>query len=111
MIQPRLIGSLRHRVEIQKLPDTDTQGTSGEVTSSFAEFATRQAAIRPMSGGEKERAQHLHAEVTHKITLRFLKDLSPKMRVKYGSRIFNIHEALNIEERDRYFELTCSEEV
>lgn len=96
---------------IEKLPDTDTQSTSGEVTSTFQEFATVQAAIRPMSGREREKAQHLHAEVTHKISMRFLENVTPKMRILFGTRVFDIIDTLNIDERGRYLELTCQEEV
>lgn len=111
MIRPRQIGPMRHKVVIEKLPDTDTQATSGEVSSSFEELSTVHAAIRPMSGKEKERAQHLDAKVTHKITLRFLDDVTPKMRILFGTRVFNIIDTLNIDERGRYLELTCQEDV
>jgi SPP1 family predicted phage head-tail adaptor len=100
-------GKLRHAVTVQSV--TDGTGTRGAPTKTAATFATTWASIEPLSGAELWRAQQVSAEVTHRVLLRHLSGVTPKMRIKYGSRTLEVVSVLNLEERDRELELLCRE--
>ena len=44
-----------------------------------------------------------------RIIIRYLSGIVPKMRVKYGSRIFDILSVINVSERNRELQLMCRE--
>ena len=43
--------------------------------------------------------------------MRYLSGIVPKMRVKVGSRIFDILSIINVDERNRELQLMCRESV
>lgn len=65
--------------------------------------------IRPLRGREFDQAQQSQSEVTHKIVLRYRKDIDKSMIIVHESRRFNIDYILDIDERKRYLELQCVE--
>lgn len=72
------------------------------------------AAIKPLSGRARMVAQANQSELTHTVTIRYQAQFAdPKvmaaMRILYGARIFNIHAAIDPDERHRSLELSCSE--
>ncbi len=82
------IGKLRHRVTIEQV--SESQDADGSVIEIWSAYAVVQASIEPMSGREYFAAQSTQADVTHRISLRYLSGVTPKMRVNYSSRIFDI---------------------
>ena len=106
-------GKLRHRVEIQA--STPTQDATGQPIDSWATVTggTVWAAIEPISGREFVAAGSFQAEVSHFITLRWDSTitLTPRNRVKFGTRYFSIVSVRNVEERNRMWELGCKEVV
>ena len=90
------IGRLRNRVDLQSA--TVTRDTGGGVTEAFTTIAQIYADIRPTGGDESYRQG-------------YRSDISPEYRIVYESRIFQIKNIINIDERDRWLELTCSEGV
>lgn len=102
-------GRLRHRVTIEKL--TVGRDSIGGVTEVWSPFATRWAEVAPLRGREFFAAEQVNAEVSHRVTLRFLPGVVAKMRVNFGGRILTIEAALNIEERNRELQLMCLEVV
>ena len=101
------IGKLRHLITIEQV--AETQDSDGSVIETWSAFADVQASIEPISGREYFAAQTTQADVTHRISLRFIAGVIPKMRVKYGSRIFGILSAINVNERNRELQLMCRE--
>jgi SPP1 family predicted phage head-tail adaptor len=53
----------------------------------------------------------LQERVSHKITIRFRSGITAKMRIKFGTRMFNIRSVINIEERSRWIEIMADEGV
>lgn len=104
-------GQLRHRIEIQAL--TVTPGSMGEPTETWATSATIWGAVYPLKGKEwfESKGKAIRAEVTHRVHIRYMPGITPKHRVKFGSRIFRIESVLNPEERNRELILMCCEEV
>ena len=105
-------GRLRHSVTIQQR--TATIDAVGDVSDSWTTLITARAEIRPLSARELFAAQATQSEVTHQVTVRYRSELAaPKTaatyRVLFGSRVFNIHGAMNIDERNREVRMMCSE--
>jgi SPP1 family predicted phage head-tail adaptor len=103
------IGKLRHRIAIEQV--TETQDTDGSVIETCSIFAAMQASIEPISGREYIAAQSTQADVTHRINLRYMPGITPKMRVNYNSRIFDILSVINVGERNRELQLMCRESI
>lgn len=101
-------GRLRHTVVIERDSSAARDGF-GQPTENWEAFATVQAAIDPIRGREYFAAQQFAAETTHKVTLRYIAGVSPKMRARFGSRIFRIEAVKNPEERNERLELMCVE--
>ncbi len=102
-------GKLRHRVTVEQ-PTASSDGYGGS-TVSWTTFATAWAAVEPLSGREYFQAQQAQAAVTHKVTMRYLSGVTPRMRVKHGSRLLTIVSAIDTDERHRELVLMCEEAV
>tara|TARA_R110000824_G_scaffold37643_1_gene115717 strand:+ start:1497 stop:1826 length:330 start_codon:yes stop_codon:yes gene_type:complete len=103
------IGRMRHRITIQK--GTDTVDTGGGRSVVWATLKEVFADIQPQGGASKYRQDQVQENVTHKIVMRYRSDIGTNYRIKFGTRIFNIHSILNESERDRYLVLNCEEGV
>ena len=103
------IGKLRHRILIEQA--AETREADGSVIDAWSTYATVQASIEPISAREYFAAQSTQADVTHRITLRYLAGVTPKMRVKHGSRLFDILSVINVKERNRELQLMCRENI
>jgi SPP1 family predicted phage head-tail adaptor len=102
-------GDLRHRVTLQS--PTVTQNDLGEDTTTWPEAGTFWAAVNPLSGNELFRAKQVNAEVTHEIEMRWTPLVTPANRIKFGTRIFEILSAINVEERNKKLLLSCKEHI
>jgi len=102
-------GRLRHKVTIQDY--TESQNTFGEVTKNWTDYATVWAAVEPVKGREFWESQQINAEITTKVTLRYLAGVKPKMRILYDTRIFEIDSVINVDERNRELQLLVKEMV
>ena len=103
------IGKLRHRITIERV--TETRDADGAVIETWSTYATVQASIEPVSGREYFTAQSTQADVTHRVYARYVAGVVPKMRVKYGARIFEILSTINTGERNRELQLMCRESI
>jgi len=103
-------GKLRNRIVIQK-PDDYASRINGERT--FHTFATVWAAVSPMSGSESMNSttRKDEAMLTHRITIRFLRGLTPDMRISFESRTLKIRAIRNVGERNREIEIDAYEEA
>ena len=101
--------TLRHRVVLQSAADTADGGGGGATV--WSDTATLWASIEPLKGTERLTAQQLESRLTHRVRLRHRSDVTTAMRVKFGTRIFNIRAVINPDERDRLLELLCEEGV
>lgn len=102
-------GRLRHRVRIQE--KSVTQNAYGEEAPTWAAITNgeRWAAVEPLSGSERFGAQQVNPRVSHKVTIRYLSTVTPKMRVLFGSRALEIDAVINPMERGEVTELLCTE--
>jgi SPP1 family predicted phage head-tail adaptor len=102
-------GNLRHRITIQQA--SEAQDTHGQAITTWATYLTAWAEISPLRGRELFAAQETHSEINTRIRLRYRPGVTAKMRVVYGSLVYNILAPLNIGSRDRELQLMCSEGV
>ena len=103
------IKDLRHRIVIQDVEQlSDGHGGYNE---TWVTFATVWAKVVPVSAQEKWRAENLDHEVTHRITIRYLANITSSMRISFDGRIFHVKGFRNLEERDRYIEIVAKEGV
>ncbi|RFP32421.1 phage head closure protein [Duganella sp. BJB476] len=105
-------GNLRHRLTIQSR-DTGVDVLNGQVMT-WSNVATIWADIQPLSGREILAAAAVNTEISHVIQIRYqVQFANPKamaaMRCLYGTRVFNISSARDIDEQHRTIELTCLE--
>lgn len=100
---------LRHSVQIQKTitaPDS-----TGDPVESWSTYKHVRASISPLNGREFENAQRISSDITTQIILRYETGLTTEHRIKFGSRLFNIHFIKNEDERNKKLILWCSEDV
>lgn len=102
-------GRLRHRVVVQRATDAIDQ--YGDQTKIWANLATVWAAVEPLNGRELFAAQQTQGQTSTRITIRPIvgQSISPKDRVKFGSRYFDIQSVINVEERNIELQLLCVE--
>ena len=100
-------GNLKNKIIIQTYSE---ENNYGEIQKSWSDFATVYASIKPLSAKEYFKAG-VQNEVTHKIEMRFIPGVKPKMRVMFGEREFSIESVLNIREENKTLHLICTEVV
>ncbi|WP_149683754.1 phage head closure protein [Alkalithermobacter thermoalcaliphilus] len=106
---------MNKRIKIMKfkgIPD----GAGGyfddwKIEEGWEEVATVWAAIEPLRGREFFQAQQAQAEVTHKVTIRYRKDVDKSQIIKYADRRLDIDYIINIDEENKYLEIFCTERI
>lgn len=101
-------GRNRHLVSILK-PAVGPTDEYGHSLPADATHAPWYANIEPLSGREYWRAAQVQSDVTHMISGRWVEGVTPQMKVRHGTRIFNILSAINVNERNREMQLMCKE--
>lgn len=105
-------GRLRHLITVQSSTSSGDSYNQPRLTWSDAPSpgATFRAEVRPLSGREAADAKQVSAEATHQVTMRHPGfKITPKHRVLFDGRKFNIKSALNVGERDVEWRLLCQE--
>lgn len=83
-------GTLRHRIEIFTPPTGATKNAYGEWSDDYTSVGTRWGSVETLSGAEVIQAAQQQATASHKVMLRYFDGLTPRHRLKFGARIFNI---------------------
>ena len=107
-------GGLRRQIIIEQT--TETRDTDGAVINTWSTFATIWAEFVVSKGtvsigDETVAGGRPVAEANQQLRIRYLSGLTPKMRVKFGSRYFNIKSISNVAERNREMLLFVTEAV
>lgn len=102
-----LAAKLRHRVTLQgKTTEGDGQGGFAETWGDVADLWVN---LDPLKGVERIQAQQLQTPNTHRVLLRYRSGITTAMRLRYGTRIFDIKEVINEGEGNRTLRLMCIE--
>lgn len=101
---------LNKRITIQQLTaDSPAQDDYGEPSNTWTEFATVWAAVEPIQGREFWAQQQVQSEVKVRVRTRYISGVLPNMRISYGSRILDIVEVIDPQEKHEELQLMCSE--
>ena len=105
-------GQLRHLIVVEQR--TQTQDTFGGQPETGATLTSVWADINPLSGREREAAQVINVDISHEITIRYRSIFAdPRVmaayRLRYGTRLFNIHASFVVDEHNREMTLLASE--
>src|SRR5688572_4333984 len=95
--------AFKHRVTIQN-PSRVSDGQGG-FAETYPDGDSIWCSIEPVKGWERMQAAQMQTPVTHKITVRYRTDITTASRLKFGSRIFWVREALNPGEANHFLEL------
>jgi SPP1 family predicted phage head-tail adaptor len=94
------------------LQKSEIQNSYGEIENNPVELAKVWANIKTLRGRELFQANQVHNEVTVKVIIRYRSGILPKMKIKYGERVLEIiAPPININEQNRFLELSCKEVV
>mgnify|MGYP001577893075 CR=1 FL=1 len=103
-------GALRHAVLIEQR--SVASDGAGDLAPTWTTFASPRASIEPSQGQERWVGERLMAEVDTIVMVRYVAGITPKtMRVKFGSRTFNLVALVNVQERNRELRLLCKEQL
>ena len=102
-------GQLRHRLTVQNAPTT-TDALGGQ-SHAFSDGLSFWARVVPAREEELQNANQTKAKITHKITVRHRTDITPTSRLKFGTRVFEVVQVLNREERDQQLDIMALEIV
>ena len=102
-------GKLRHKVTIKSREAS--QDEYGEVTYTWSTAARAWANIEPLAGRELLHAQQVNAELTHRVTMRYMSGVDPTDRIAFGSRTLEVVSVINPDERNKELVLLCKEIV
>lgn len=97
-------GKLRHRITIQHdTANPETPGLDGTVTPVWTALHTNlPAEVLAVAGGETLRnGVQVQATTTHVIRLRYLANISPEMRIAWGSLTLHISHVRDLDGRRR----------
>ncbi len=102
---------LKHRVTLQEA--IKSADGAGGFSTSWSDVNTVWAEIAPFSSRSTTQqrlvAEQLDVQQRYRITIRYQSGVDAGMRIKYGSRAFNILSVVNVQERGEALELFCLE--
>jgi SPP1 family predicted phage head-tail adaptor len=102
-----LPSELRHRLTLEE-PSRVSDGGGG-FAETWQEVAELWADVRPASGFERVEADRLSGTVSHEIALRYRPGVTPAMRFREGTRLFQILAVIDVAERKRWLKCLCEE--
>ncbi len=102
-------GQMRHKIEIKELQEVDDK--MGGQGTEWVTVWTKRAKIVGVSGSERLRSMQLNATSTHKMTMRYFAGLTEKHQIVFDGRLFQIRYIDNVEEKNRFYIVTCEEGV
>lgn len=102
------IGALRHRVQLEA-PVRVADGGGG-ATVTWTPVAEIWAGVEPVAGSEGVLGEGLAGRISHEIVIRHRSGVGTAMRFRFGTRIFEIRAAIDVDERRRMLRCLCREE-
>lgn len=100
-------GILRHTITFQLQSGADSYNQPED----WDDVKTVKAAIYPTSGKELIAVESSGSEITHRIIIRKTDGLNPSMRVKFGSKYFQVLYIIEPQDfkRSGWFQVMCKE--
>ena len=101
-------GALRHVVELQRRATTVTDH---EQTGAWTAYATVRAQKRDPKGDEVVAALQTQTQMTVEFLIRYREDVTPRDRLVWNSRTFEIKAVANTDHKFRSLSLHCIERL
>ncbi|KUO65533.1 MAG: head-tail adaptor protein [Alphaproteobacteria bacterium BRH_c36] len=101
------IGDLRQRIVIEQPVRVGDGG--GGALESWTEVGEVWARLRPLGGTERSEADAIAGSVSHEAVMRYRGDLGPELRLRLGTRVFDIRAVFDIDERRRFLRCLIEE--
>ncbi len=101
------IGRLRHRLTLEQAARTPDGG--GGASETWSTVTSVWASITPTGGTEAVDADALTGRISHEIVCRHRPDIAPAMRLRRGTRVFEIAAVIDVDERRRWLKCLCVE--
>lgn len=101
------IGDLKHTVTFQRF--TTVANDNGFEEEAWVDFKTVWAKVENLHGREYFEAAAVKAEKTVKFTIRFIKDIDERMRIKFRDKHYNITSIDNIKYANKFIEIKAME--
>lgn len=101
-------GELRFRVTLEQ-EGGPGDGRGGKARS-WTTLGTVWANIVPLTGSEQLKAGQVTGNVSHRIEIRYLADVTSKLRVVFGTRVFTVRAVIDVGERKTEMHLLCDED-
>lgn len=101
---------LRHQIEL--LVQSKASDGGGGTTITYVSMSPPvilPAGVRPLSAGERGYADQTISTESVELIIRYRTGLNQTMRVRYGSRVFEIEGIRDLNERHQWMVLTCEE--
>ncbi|MDT3687343.1 MAG: phage head closure protein [Pseudorhodoplanes sp.] len=100
-------GALNRRLALEA--PVETPDGAGGVTRTYESVAILWAAVTPVSAREEIAAAQRGVAITHRITLRYSADITPRHRLRDGARLFRIVTLRDRNGRKRFLEIQAEE--
>lgn len=106
------IGRLDKRITIQRR--SNTLDAYGQQVNQWTDIATVWANVKPIGGREKLRSMVVESLLSHTVMVRYSALLMPPTladgwRIVYGTRIFNVTAAMDLDEARKWIVFDCTE--
>jgi SPP1 family predicted phage head-tail adaptor len=98
---------MRHRLTLESASRAPDGG--GGALETWATVAEVWAEITPTTGTEAVDADALTGRVSHEIVFRYRSGVAPVMRLRSGTRLFEIAAVIDVDERRRWLRCLCME--
>ncbi len=102
-------GKLRHILEIQRA--TQVQSSSGEAVPTWSKIGETWGDILPVRGREVFAGARFYTDITHRIIIRTFEGLTPRDRIVFGSRTFDVDSVADSRELRHQMEVLATEVV
>lgn len=101
------IGDLRHRLALEQVTrQDDGSGGAEEIWVTVGELW---AALRPISGQERDVSDQPAGRVSHEIWVRYRSGVKPEMRFRTGQRVFEVRAVIDAGERRQFLKCLAEE--
>lgn len=103
-------GSLRHLITVQA--NTTSRDDYGGITNSWATYLTTRSSVNPVSGNQKLSDNKVSNDRSFEFMFRYdpsKNPVSPKHRISWDSRTFDIESILEYDERQHFVTVAAVE--
>ena len=97
-------GELNFQITIQQ---PSISQTYGEPNITWSTFALVMAKIEPLSGREYFASKQIIDEQVFRFTIRWINNITTKMRILYDSNYYDIQDIINLKMRNKEIQLMC----